>query len=255
MPHHTVAWFESINNVTNEPVAAVVDDIIPITNSNFIPYRDYDLIALQCGSATATRARLNSGTIRQVNPSYIRPINLSLLPGTNPNVMMMFDNPFRIKAHEELALEASGAAGGAENFHGVGWFSTGLRPAPQGRIYRMRWTHATTVTANAWSTCTLTFETGLPAGKYAVVGSDYFGTTGIAHRWIFDGQVERPGTMSYATAGLRHPYHLEQNLISTWGEFFTYSLPRLQAFCNAADTSGEGYMNVVQVASFPAGGP
>lgn len=251
MPFHLAAYFESINNVTNEPVSALADQIIPITNNNFILPKPYDLVACMAGSATATRARINSGSIRQVNPTYIRPINLSLLPGTNPNVMMMFENPFRLQAHEEISIEASGAAGGAENFHALMWLAAGWKLAPQGRMYRMRFTHATTVTANVWSDVVYTLETSLPAGTYAMVGSDYFGTTAWAHRWVFDGQFERPGSIGVATAGLRVPYMLEHSLLSTWGEFKTYSLPRLQVACNAADTSGEGYMNVIQIGGMP----
>src|SRR5512146_325488 len=78
---HISAFFASLAAQTNGNLAALSDDIIPVSNNHLLPYRDYQLIKAYAGSATMTRARLNSGTIRQVNPTYIRPINGAVLPG------------------------------------------------------------------------------------------------------------------------------------------------------------------------------
>lgn len=247
MAFHLSAFFASLAAGTNQNVTPVTDDIIPVSNNNFLPYRDFQLIGAYAGSATMTRARLNSGTIRQVNPTYVRPINGGVLPGSNVNMMIIPQNPFYVQAHEQLALEITNTAGVAENIYGAILLQTQYQASPQGRIYNVRWTSTTAVTASVWTTLAITLETGLPAGQFAIVGSSCQSTNGVAHRLILDNQVERPGMLMINSLTQRLPYEVKYGQLGLWGYFFTYSIPRVQVLANAADAAFEGYFECVRV--------
>lgn len=248
MPHHTLAWFKSINNVTDDDITPVVDDVIGVQNAHFVPSMDMDLLAFHGGSATATRNRFANAHFRQVVEPQLRPISLSLLPPTDPNVVDYRNNPLRFKANEEIIHQASGAAGGAENYHALAFARWGgIDPMPQGDIYTIRGTHATTVTANVWSTCAVTWDAGLPAGTYACVGGILQSTTGFGFRLIFDNQPARPGGIAFATLGLRSHPMFEKGGLGVWGRFTSIAMPRLQAFCNAADSAGIVFVDFIRV--------
>lgn len=242
---HLAAFFQSNTAAVLASQTPVTDGIIPIANGHFLPYMDYDLISAYVSSATLTRARLNSGTIRQINPVYIRPINIGLLPANNTNMMMIKDEPFRVHGQEELALELS-ATGGPENSYGLIWLQRQYESPPAGPIYNIRFTGTTAAAANVWSPEPYTLETALPAGVYTVVGGECQSTTGIAFRLTFDNQVERPGTLMAASLGSRQLYDTYYGGLGKWGSFKSYSNPRLEVLCNAADAAFEGYLQVLR---------
>lgn len=245
-----IAAYQAANafGQSNVDTAAITDGIIPVSNNHFMPYTNYNLIMAYVAGASLTRGRLNSGTIRQINPTYIRPININLLPGNNPNVMYLFDNPFLVQAHEELALELSNnKACTTDQEFGVIWLERQREVIPQGRVFNLRLTSTSTAAVRAWTLIAYTLETSLPAGRYAVIGAELQSTNGVAFRLVFDQQVERPGHLMTATLGNRPFYLTMYGGLGKWGEFNTYSLPRLEVLCNAADAAFEGYMEVVQV--------
>lgn len=247
--YHTLAWFESINNVTDEDIAPVSDDVIAIVNNHFFPGQDLDLLWSHVGSATMSRARWANAKFRQIVENQIRPPSLSLLPPTDPNVQDYTSHPLRMRANEEIILQASGAAGGAENFHALaGVQMTPYVPVPSGDIFTIRGTHATTVTANAWTNCTMTWDSGLPAGRYAIVGGYLQSVTAVGFRFNLENQTPRPGGLGFATLGLRsHRLFYPNGGLGVWGYFTSARMPLVQAFCNAADSAGVAFVDFIRV--------
>lgn len=244
---HLAAYTVAIGTTANTDITALTDDILPITNGHFIPPNDYDLIAACVMSPTLTRARLNSGTIRQINPTYIRPITAAAVPGTNPGVMNLRRDPFRVKGQEELALEATSGVAMTERLTGLIWLERRFEAVPVGDVYIIRASSTTAAVANAWTTIALTFETGLPAGRYAIIDSDCQSTNAIAHRFMLDNQFERPGNMSITAVANRKADILTAQMLGKYGEFSTYSLPRCQVLCNSADNAHDLYISVVKI--------
>ncbi len=247
MSFHTIGFFESITNVADVDIQPLVDDIVQIQNNHFIFPRDVFLWFAWLGSVTLNRGRLNSPSIRQIAPRFVRPVELALLPPQDPNVEWLGDRPFRVRGQEEFILEVTGANAMAENFHSVMGLMERFEPAPQGDPYILRGTGTTTAVANVWTTATITWDTALPVGRYAVIGCELFSATGIGFRLIFDDQVWRPGGLSQATLGLRSFKQQLDGALGVWGVFNTISLPRVQVFCNAADTVQTVFMKVVRV--------
>lgn len=246
--YHLAAWFEALGTTANTDIQPVADQILSIDNNHFTFNQATQLLAAYASSATLSRARIQSPQTRQVSPVYIRPPTVSLLPPTDPNIMNLVRNPFVLQPHEEVAIEATSAiAMGTENFYALAWLTwMGTRPWPVGDIFPIRFTGTTTLTANVWSDVTVTFADTLPNGQYTAVFSECQGTTQIAHRWIFDNQVPRPGFFGFATLGLRQPNPFYEGQLGVMGEFPSYSTPRLQVLANAADTAQEGYLWVIR---------
>jgi len=240
---YTLATFQ---NTANTDIPALQDGILVIQNNHFILPRDMKLYLAAAMSASLTRARLNSGTIRQINPAYIRPTAVTLLPPTDPNVMDLRDNPMVLAGAEEIQLEATGTSTVNEVLTGLIAISPGITPMPQGNITTVRATSTTAAVANVWTPVQLTFETGLPVGEYAVVGCDYVATNALAFRLTFDNQFWRPGWQGMATTGLRPHYAQLWGGMGEWGRFTNYSLPRMEVLNNSTDSTHTFFLQVIK---------
>lgn len=245
---HTVAWVRSSDATANLDQTPVADGIMAIVNAHFQPQQDMYIGWARHNGVTQLRARLTSAFIRQVSPIFIRPIDAALLPATNVRSANWLRNPVRIKALEELIVESTNSAAGPNNVTTVaGLFLSPPAPAPQGDIYSMRGTGATTVVADAWSLCTITWADSLPAGRYACVGFAAIGTTAKAARLIFDDQYWRPGCVGGAAEATIGDEIFRNGAMGSWGFFNANRMPGVEFLCNAADTAQTVYMDFIRV--------
>lgn len=246
--HHLAAYFLAIGQTANTDITALNDDVLTRTNGHFQLARDMDLMAGCVMSATLNRARLNSPTLRVVSPQFIYPPEVSLTPTDHPNMAWWLDSPFRLKAGEEIALEAtSGLACGTENLVGLIWITEGLQPVPAGDIYNARWTSTTACVANTWTTLTITMDQGLPPGVWALVGSTHQSTTGKAHRWIIPNQTWRPGALSQTALGNATHRNFEDRRLGLFGTFVNTIMPQVQVLANTTDNAHVGLMQLVKI--------
>lgn len=247
MSFHLAGYFVSIGQTANTDVPVITDDVLPILNNHFVARQPFNLIAAYASSATLSRARLDSGTLRFYGQPYIRPINVGLLPANNPNQWLIWEKPFLLPQGEEIALQAtSGLAMGNENAYGLIWLQDMFEPIPPGPVWPVRWTSTTTSVIQKWTTLTYTMETALPAFRFAMVYSEVQSAHIIAHRWIFDApQLWRPGFLGITGLGNRNPYWEGLYRFGQMGQFINQSLPRVQVLTDTADSSFEGYMHIV----------
>ena len=247
---HLAAYFVAVGQVANLDMTAQTDQILPIDSANhFLPNDQLNMIGAYASALTINRARLDSPRYRQIAQPYIEPVNLALLPAHNPNYMDRYDNPLRVPALSPLAAQMTSAlaCGTEASFVGL-WLESQRRPAPVGDIYTLRATGATTVTAKAWSDVALTFDQSIVEGTYAVIGGCAYATTAVFWRLIFDNQFYRPGGIGFATRGLRGPPRQYGGGWGLWGTFKNTSMPRLQIYCNAADTAQTLFLECIKVA-------
>lgn len=244
---HLAAYTASIANTTDLDVAALTDDILTIQNSHFVLNQRMSLLAAFAASATLSRAKLASPSMRQIAPPWIRPINVALLPAANPNVWILDYNPFQIPPFEELQMQVTSGVAMTERFTGLIWLADQITPVPTGNVIPLRWTSTTAAVANAWTSLAITFADTLPSGIYAMVMSEAQSTNAIAHRWIISNQLYRPGYLSFAALGSRTPYAMARGQFGNMGVFRSNDLPRVQVLANAADAAHEGYLHVVRV--------
>lgn len=231
---------------TDTDLTALTDNILYIQNNHFLPQVDSSIIWAITYGASVTRAKFQSPKIRQVNTAYIRPLNVNATPPTNPNMMLLDMGRLVVRGIEELQMLVSDSAGGVRQTVAFG-LQFGRTEIPSGDVYNFRATGTTTVTANAWTACPLTFEVTPPLGTYAVIGAECISTTGQAFRLIFDGMYYRPGLPCVTGDGNRLLYKSMYGQFGVWGYFRTTNLPRLEILCNAADTAQEVYLECVRV--------
>jgi len=245
---HLSAYNADLGTVANTDISAVSDEIIAILNGHLLLPQDMSIVAAFAGSATLNRARLNSPTLRQMSPPYIRPFNPALLPQNDPNLAIYVESPLRVRGQEELQIEAtSDIAMGTERFAAFVWLQDREDPAPIGDPFTIRAVSTTTTVARSWTNIALTFDSQLPAGTYAVVGAEYIGTTAQAFRVIFDNQYLRPGGLGTAILGNRTHKYFYNGRLGRWGNFRTFSLPRVEALTDTAIAVHTIYFQVVRV--------
>lgn len=245
---HLSALTVALGTVADTDVPAVPDQILAIQNNHFILTETMRLVLAWVGSATLTRAKLASPSMRQIASPYIRPVQAAVQPASNPPVWELLDNGFSIPPFEEIQMLAtSGVAMGTERFTGLLWLAKNIDPAPVGNVIPLRFTSTTAGVTNVWTDLTLTWADTIPSGVYMMVLSEHFSTNAIAHRWLFSNQVWRPGHTSFAAESSRLNDLVQRWRLGSMGMFRSNDLPRFQALINGTDASHVGYAHCVRV--------
>ena len=248
MSFHLLAYTSGALAVASAPqdVPALTDDIFVIATAtnHFLMDDDVNLIAAWAGSVTLDRARIVLPSYRNLGLPFIRPMQVAVLPATDPNFARWIDNPIKLPANEDVAIEATITAAGPERGTFLLWVAKQIDSIPPGQIFALRFTSTTAAVANAWTTLAITLDQALPPGDYLLVMSELHSTNGIAHRWIIPNQLYRPGGLSFASTGLRTAKPFYEYEFGAWGRFSNTTLPRLQVLANAADAVHTGYMFV-----------
>ena len=247
--HHTAAFHTSTTTSALLDIPAVTDDVLAISNSHFLLNRDMDLVYAATFGAAITRARLSSPSFRQVTLPELIPYGGSVLPGSPPLIADYRANPLRVKALEELGLDLSFTAATADDVGGVVGLSGGFEPVPRGDIFTLRGTATTTLSAWGWTTLSVTWADTLPAGTYAVVGLVAQSTNAIAGRLIFDGQSERPGSVSVNALTDQIPAIGVKGGLGVWGRFRSTAMPQVQILSDAADTAETVLLDIIRLAA------
>lgn len=247
---HLLAYRGTVADVANTALTAIVDDIITrsaVTGTFLLP-EDMNLYGATAMSATINRARLASASLRQINQPLIRPLIASLRPNDNHEIAYYLDQPLRLKANEELSIEGTSDVGvGGEVMTALLWIGKALTPHPAGDPITCRITSTTAAVANTWTTLAITMDQALPPGFYAIVGSEGFGTTQQAHRWIIPNQMYRPGNLSLQAATTKGDSSFIRRRWGEWGRFQNNALPQPQVLCTAADAAHTFMLQLIKV--------
>lgn len=246
--HHTCCYGASIADATLTDVAAIPDNILAIQNGHFFPTQDYKLLyAFAAGATLVNRARIVSPSLRQITTPWLRPTNSGLTVASPLPVADYRDNPFRIRASEELEMDIMQTSGGAGVAVGVLGLQTIYSPPPVGDIYTMRGTSTTAAVSRTWTQIAMTWADSLPQGVYNIVGGKHISTNGIASRLSLENQVARPGSVSDTAVGsIGHPMFIKGGL-GSWGLFTNQRMPIVEVFVNGTDAVHEYYLDFVRV--------
>lgn len=246
--HHTLAYRASITDVTATDVTPVTDGLMLQQNGHFVPQYNYKLLYASYQAAGPTRGRIITPSFRQITIPCIRPVQASIVAGDESNVGDYRRNPLTLRALEEVQFEALQTSGGAAVVVSVqAWSREGIVAMPQGDIYTMRGTATATLTAGAWTIGAVTWQDTLPSGRYACVGLEYFGTTALAARLIFEEQWQRPGCIGGGAVGNNVHEMFRKGGLGVWGYFDANRMPSVEFLGNAADTAEEVYLDLIKV--------
>jgi len=141
---------------------------------------------------------------------------------------------------------------GAQRITLAAWFCDGpIRPYV-GRGFTVHWTGTTTLAANGWTAAAITFDNGIPSGTFAIVGSRCLSAGALFHRWIPRGQSPyRPGGFAqqgqddFPYDGSRYTDFVQN--FGEWMRFTNTTPPQVEIFSRSADTTQNGFLDLVQV--------
>jgi hypothetical protein len=254
-----IAWTESQDSATLVDIAAVTDDILtPSGTDRFFVPNDYRNIYWGAALGTAiSRAKYKAPSLetRQQDVEILpRSVGADAFSLDQPQIFLP-QRPIPLASTDSLGFQAAEDGAGADQLYGVAVLGPDQPDfAPNGDILTARGTGTTTLTANAWSTVTITLETDLEPGRYALVGAICISATAIVARAIITGQNYRPGFIGLAgteaTAADYDPaiYSIMQGL--SYGEFTHVDVPQFQFLAAAADTAQTVLMKCIRIGDF-----
>jgi hypothetical protein len=247
--YHVLAYQGSSHDVVGLDATPVQDDIFSIQNGHFLPQNDLLLYGLYCGGNLLQYTQLVTPTTRQISIPRMIPISSTILPPTNPNMVDMRGQPFHLRAIEEISmLNTLGTNASNLPFVNLLFVGNSLVPVPQGDIYTLHGTSTTAAVSLAWTSISITYDTTIPAGTYAIIGCQHISTNALAHRFIFKDQIYRPGFVSVTSAGNRPNWEYYRGGMGQLGTFTTVTYPTIQVLCNGTDASHDITLSIVRIA-------
>lgn len=251
---HLAAYNASIANGTALlQVAAVSDPVVaPSGNGFLVPGTINRLMRVAAFGTNLTRVQLTSASLRDYAPFDIGPVNVGTLIATPANFADFSDSPLPLSVNEELDAFGVQSNAGAQRIGVFVWLADGpIRPYT-GRFFTVHWTASVTLTANGWSALSFTLDNGIPSGTFALVGSRMISAGAVAHRFIPRGGAPyRPGGLA-GQAQSFNPLDGSRgsDYVANWGEWLRFTNttpPQIEVFSISADTTEEGYLDLVQV--------
>jgi len=249
MSMHVVAYSLLAHPAALTQVPATNDIVLQIRDNAIVCNKVNRLGAVWGIAATLNRIQMQAPSFRKVAQLEIQPV-MRLMPvaGTAPSGWFRdFDRGPHLEMDdgEELAAWCTDGAGSNEQ---INVFARLWEQAPQpvsGKIFSVRVTSATTVVANTWSNCALTFDQNLPRGKFQLVGMRMNSTSAQAFRVFFINQTFRPGGVAQQSDYALDEPSQRYGRLGVWGEFDYLSPPTVDMFCTAADAAQEGIADLI----------
>lgn len=237
------------NSATAQQVSALADLYQQPINNNIVVKRNRLFMAWAFGT-NLTRAYLRSPSLlRQLLPE-VRPF-LNAVPGS-AGFWSLLDfslDPLTLDVNEQLSAYATQGAGGNQREYIFGLFIDAPPVAVSGKLVTpMRATATTTLVADTWTACPLTFDQNLGAGTWAVVGARCESAGALAFRMIFPQGVSRPGGPAYQNAVANDIDAMRFGGWGEWGRFTQNDVLQVEVLSTSADTAETVTLDLVKVA-------
>lgn len=244
--YHVVGYTTSTVGQNGIDAVPLTDPILAIANGHYLPHVQLFFYGGWFGGDALTRVTMDTPRSRQVVPPTLWPVDAHPTPPDRPHMVDRRQNPFILSAVEEVRMLYNVGTGGTGQSTGVMFWGTSIDPIPMGDIYSLNGSSTTVANPNQWTQLVINWEQNLPAGTYVVVGSQHQAATGVAHRFIFRDQVWRPGFLSVQTIPQMTDHGYYYGAWGRLGQFTTYTLPTIEAWCTAADASHNLTVNFIR---------
>lgn len=229
--------------------------------AHWIFTEQYNLMAVMGAGVTITQLQLFDATYNAINIPQIYPINLAITPLTNPNVMDLRAMPMPLPMNEEIAMQCSGGAGGAEPDYALIW----IQPAGPGasnqaiptptlanpRVFAVVTTTAV-LTAQVWSPFTnITFTNPIKGGAYQMNGAYWQVPNALAYRHnfvkapLYQGRKMFPGSLTERAYG-NVPLRFGTMWMGPQGRFNNFELPQV-SFLGTTTTGSTAYSGILDL--------
>lgn len=219
-------------------------------SGNYLAPIGSNILYSTAGGVNLQRARVNTPSLREVALPYIAPLNQTLAVPSPPNIADWRPVGAVPRPADEVTVEIVHTDAATQVIYALLWFMFQRIEPPVKKEYRTRFTSTIAATAGTWQSGIITLDQVLPAGIYAVVGMDVFGTNLLAARLIFPGAAWRPGV--YARNAVNNVPHVmgQSGQLGVYGEFNSTAMPQLEIYAEAANTAQEGYLDLVRTGDY-----
>lgn len=232
---------------TNVDIPGVFDGWASLQNGHYLLPQDMYLQAAYAQGATITGAQVNAPTLRVITLPQIQPLNVAVAPGTLVPFARYWPGAYKISKVDELALNTSNGAGAPERHIGGYCVTDRNLNIPQGDIITIVGTGTITGGNLSWGAGTFTLTTGLPVGRYSVVGIDVIGANLVFARLVFTNGGVKPGCIARQAMNITPWDDFRFGHMGELGQFDSTSLPGIELFGTAAPTTQTIFLDVVKI--------
>jgi len=248
MPFTVAAFTESQDSAVLTNIAAVADTHLRVVGDDiYVPALSQLAGYYFCG-ANFTQGQIDSPSLRVQTLIDVEPADLADEPASPPTFHDLFSAPIPLATGETIRCLMAEDAAGASRVNALLWFSDGPIAPVTGKIQTVRATGSTTLTANAWTSCPLTFSQTLPVGSYNIVGARFSSTGARAGRLIVPGYSWRPGAPGVDTDGDISPDRFRYGQAGVWATFASDNPPQAEFFSASADTAEVVHLDLIKTA-------
>jgi len=252
MSFHLALYSASISSAAaNQQVAQLGDAVIATSVNGYLVNAACPFLMRVAGVGNVmSRFQLSSPSIRRFVPWDMNPPNTGTVIESPARCIHLETSPFALSVNEELDAYTTNSSASATQTTVAAWFCDGpIRPVNNAGMFTVHWTASTTLTANAWTAVSMSLDNGIPSGTYAIVGSRCKSAGGLFHRFVPRGgsSALRPGTFMIQAFD---NYSLDMDRFGNLGEFMRFTNttpPQVEIFSGSADTSEEGFLDLLQV--------
>jgi hypothetical protein len=243
------AFFESVQNASLANVAALGDTKYTTNGDDFrVPPEFTNLIAAYAVGATITRARLSAPSLLKTAPLELPIVDSNAEPASRPPLIKMVENPHKLTAAEALNALTTNSATGADDQTVAVWLAKGsIVPVNGKQILKVRATGTITAVADTWTNGSITLDSDLDPGTYALVGARMFGATAILCRFIFTKDEARPGMICHDAVTDIDDEIFHDGRLGEWGQFQHDTPPKIEIYCAAADSAQTLVLDLVRI--------
>lgn len=248
--HTTIAFSESIApGGAWDNLAAVVDPHIH-TEGDMCYISDMNrIIGEKALTGTgADQCRLQSPSIRRINPYYINQLEAALVQAGNVERTFHPNKVVTLVPDEGLECEVNSAPAGAEVQTVIVFLAGGGITPVEGEVNVVHFTTTVVLAASTWVYAEIALVDDLPVGVYDVVGGRLEQSTAIAFRFVPVGGMQRPGGMCVPGAAYQEDPQQRFGGLGVWFTFNSVQLPGIEVIDSAAtgSTTMDGYMDVIR---------
>lgn len=229
---------------------AVADPAVTLNQNNHVIFeRDINAqLFYAFGQSDITQVQFQSPKLRPIALPSVRPFDTGTTPTTRPPVANYKNNPLMLNAIDENSMQLSASTFTSGNsYYAATWFNDKNTAKSQGMVYSINFSAAITAVAGAWTNGVITLAQTLPAGLYAVVGMDVYGTNLAFARLIFPRQQWRPGILCGGVAGFINAPCFRTGELGDYGVFQSYAQPQLDIFAIGANSAQHGILDLIKV--------
>lgn len=236
--------------------------------NHWIFTEQYDLVAMGGFGATVTQMQLFDSTYNAINIPQVYPVNLGIVPPSNPNLVDLRRQPWPMPMNEEIAMQISGGAGGAEDDYALIWImpsnGAGMPPPAPNTLTTPRLfanvTATAVLTAGVWSPFVpINFVNPLKGGGYQVNGAYWVVGNSLAYKHnfvkapLYNGRKLFPGGLVENAYG-NVPWKAGEDWLGPQGRFNNFELPQV-SFLGTTSEASATYKGVLDLTYLGNMGP